>query len=399
MSSQTSLPEAPRQLLPPEAYTSEAWFAAEKKELLGEAWTYAGVTTDFAAPGDYAALYAGDYPLAVVCDGEGELRAYHNLCSHRGTEILEGRGNAGPALICPYHKWSFGLDGALRGVPDRAECFPDMDDGEFALQKAALAVFRGVVFVHPDPKAGSSFAGWLADLPEHAWPHDIGDLVGGETITYEMNCNWKVYYENAIDGYHLAYLHNNTLGGPAPSKNVWDPHGPHLVWYSTELEGRKTSMTQHMVTGLEGRGLDKIEGAENSDYGGVYMLFPTTIVSPKPYGIYISQLVPLKPDLTLLTSRKWNLKGERDDWAAREWDGALSALDEKSGRIKLELLDCHPLESGAFRMEDIWICEKMQRALGSPNYSVGALARGDGAESPIAFFQQAVLDAMSETPL
>ena len=150
-----------------------------------------------------------------------------------------------------------------------------------------------------------------------------------------------------------------------------------------------------MTGGAEARELTKVKGAEDSHYGGVYMLFPTTIVSPKPYGIYVSRLIPLEPELTLLEARKWNISGESDDWAGQEWGAALAAKDPQSGRIRLENLKTHPLETGAFRLEDIWICERIQRAMHSPHFAVGALAEGWGAEAPLMHFQQTLLDAMA----
>ena len=388
----------PRQLLPTFAYHSAEWFEREQQTVLGNSWTYVGVITDFQSPGDYAATRAGHHPLFVLLTDEGELRAYHNICRHRGTELVEGSGNLGSAIVCPYHRWNYRHDGTLRGMPGRETCFPGLDTGAFGLHPASVREFGGVVFVHPDPEPEPSFETWLGPLADHCWPHDLRALVPGEPITYEIKCNWKVYFENAVDGYHLAYLHENTLGGPLPWENVWDHHGDHLVWYSTEIDGKKRPMTAHMTRGAEAQAFAKVEGIGDAPFGGVYMIFPTTIVSPKPYGIYISQLVPLGPELTLLHSRKWNLAGEAQDWASAEWDGALAARDPRSGRIKLELLDKHPLETGAFRMEDMWICEKIQRAMHSPRFSVGALAAGEGAETPIMQFQQSVLRAMEASP-
>ena len=391
----SSILGAPQQLLPPDAYTSPGWFDREIAAIFSNAWTYATVATQMAKPGDYVTVQAGRHPLVVVRDEAGTLRGFHNICRHRGTEILEGQGNAGRTLVCPYHFWSYDLDGVLRGVPNHAECFPQLNKGTLGLHEAGIGVFKDIVFVHPDPRA--DFDSWLADLPDHAWPHDLTKLIPGREIVYEMNCNWKIYFENAIDGYHLAYLHAKTIGGPMPSKNVWETHGQHLVWYSTEGEGRKSSMTQHMTKGLRLRDLTKIQGAEDGQYGGVFMLFPMTIVSPKPYGMNISQLVPLAPDLTLLKTRKWNPPGEAGNWASEETTAALSAMDPKTQRVKLRLLDRHPLETGSFRMEDVWICEKLQRSLRSPLFAVGALARGWGAETPLVFFQQTVLDCVSAT--
>jgi choline monooxygenase len=104
------------------------------------------------------------FPLAVLRDKTGTLRAFYNLCRHRGASVLEGEGNAGSALICPYHRWSYGLDGSLRGVPEESECFPGLKKGEMGLRPASLHVFRDLVFVHPDPEPDEDFVSWIADL-------------------------------------------------------------------------------------------------------------------------------------------------------------------------------------------------------------------------------------------
>ena len=98
MSAPHRLPEMPAQVLPREAYVSATWLDRERRDLFSRSWTLAGVTTDFSAPGDYRTVQAGLYPLIVMRDRDGELRAFHNLCRHRGTELLEGNGNAGNAI-------------------------------------------------------------------------------------------------------------------------------------------------------------------------------------------------------------------------------------------------------------------------------------------------------------
>ena len=212
------LPAAPKQLLPKEAYTSDAWLEMEKVHLFSDTWHYAGVTSDYPDNGRYQTIKVGAYSLIVLRDKKGELQAYHNICRHRGTELLEGTGQLKGTIVCPYHRWTYGLDGRLRGVPNQAECFPGLDKGENGLLKASVGVFKGIVFVHPQSEPELSFDAWLSSLPEVAWPFDFeaDGLVAGEEVVYEMKCNWKVFYENAIDGYHLAYLHENTLGPLLP---------------------------------------------------------------------------------------------------------------------------------------------------------------------------------------
>ncbi|MDE0371627.1 MAG: Rieske (2Fe-2S) protein, partial [Rhodospirillales bacterium] len=113
-----AIPDQPAQQLPRDAYVDRAWFERERRDLFGCCWTCAGVVQDLAKPGEYVTVSAGDYPLMVLRDGSGTLRAFHNLCRHRGTELVEGSGRLERARIsCPYHRWTYDLDGSLRAVP------------------------------------------------------------------------------------------------------------------------------------------------------------------------------------------------------------------------------------------------------------------------------------------
>ena len=242
-----TMPDRPAQRLPRDAYVSRAWFERERRDLFGHCWICAGAARDLAMSGDYVTVTAGDYPLMVLRDESGTLRAFHNLCRHRGTELVEGSGRLERARIaCPYHRWTYDLDGSLRAVPMRARCFADLDTDAYSLLPAAIGELGGLIFVNPNPRA--DFAAWQADLESVLWPHRFERMSAGLELTYEIHCNWKVFLENAIDGYHLAYLHSETLGGPRADRNVWDVHGRHLVWYSTET-GRKTCLPEGVATG------------------------------------------------------------------------------------------------------------------------------------------------------
>ncbi len=126
----------------------------------------------------------------------------------------------------------------------------------------------------------------------------------GET-TYEMRCNRKVFYENAIDGYHLGYLHEKTLGKLLPGTNSWKAVGRNVVWYSTEREGRPQSNSVLSAEITDGRGTPRIPGHELALYPGVVMMFPLTILSPSPWGFYVSLLEPISPEATNLLVYSW----------------------------------------------------------------------------------------------
>lgn len=379
-----------QQILPKEAYFSDDWFQKEQATLFQNTWTLAGFTSDFQEVGDYVTLRAGNSPLAVLKDGEGNLRAMHNICRHRGTELLEGRGNAGKTLVCPYHRWTYGLDGRLRGVPDQRECFPDLDKKSLPLHQASVGEWKGMVFANPDPNA--DFSRWISAVEPHAFPHDITspDLTATEDFVYRINCNWKVFVENALDGYHLAYLHENTLGGPKPGLNEWQVHGQSMVWYSTERDGIRNRIPKFVEDQARGTGMTRIKGADTPGYGGVYMLFPTTLITPSPWSLTISTLEPVDPDTTLLRARTWV---PNSWWSYKEKPSDAEGYDPETGLIESRLWQKHPLETGDFQTEDIWVCEKMQRALRSPNYGVSALAQGSGGEEMLAVFQSWIAEA------
>ena len=198
-----------------------------------------------------------------------------------------------------------------------------------------------------------------------------------------MRCNWKVFYENAVDGYHLGYLHDRTLGPLYPDRNVWRRVGRHAVWYSTERDGPPQSnsvLTEQLV---DGAGARRLPGHDPATYPGVVMLFPLTIYTPNPWGFSVSILEPVDGATTHMRVLNWSPKGASRGWFDFSREPSVVRLDEIEG---------HPLESGDFQIEDMWICEKIQRNLRSPRFEVGPLADGPGAESPVTHFQQSVLD-------
>ena len=391
-----AISDAPVQQLPREAYTCPQWFARERRDLFGRTWACAGIADDLPEPGDYATVLAGDHPLFVLRDDQGGLRAFHNLCRHRGTELVEGSGRLdGARIVCPYHRWTYGLDGGLRAISMHARCFPGLEVGDYALLPAALGEFKGLLFAHPDP--GADFGEWRSDLERVAWPHRFDRMRAAAEVTYEMRCNWKVFFENAIDGYHLAYLHDRTLGGPPAHRNLWEAHGRHLVWYSTET-GRKTCMPKALAKSMAEWGERVIDEARSGEYGGVFMLFPGTIVTAGPTQLSVSRLVGVAPDVSRLSVRIWH-RGGGWTWPRREESvEELPGYDPGDGLFRLARLERHPLETGDFHWEDVWVCEKLQRSLHSPAYRFGPFAAGAGAESPLEFFQRNVLDFVTGGP-
>lgn len=396
MDSKRSLPSTATNLLPREAYTSHDWYEREQRDLFGRTWAFAGTVHDLPNPGDYRTVQAGPYSMIVLRDTNGDLQGFHNICRHRGTELLEDCGNVGRSIVCPYHNWVYNLDGDLRGVPAQSACFPDLDKSQNALMKAAVGVFRDLVFVHPEAQPDESFDVWVDQLDSVPWPHDLGPgglVESSDEFVYEMACNWKVFGENALDGYHLAYLHKNTLGGPTHDKNLWEAFGRHLVWWSTEREGVKHRIPQFVEDAAKAWPPTRAHDAQLVGYGGVYLLFPTTLLTPNPWGFSVSIMEPVGPGVTLLRIRNWAPKGLMS-YKVSPKDAP--GYDPETKRIKSANWTVHPLETGDFQTEDVWVCEKMQRALISPRHKVSHLAQGAGGEAGISYFQRCVLDYMRD---
>lgn len=377
--------------LPRDAYCARDWQEKERVQLFANSWVFAGTLFELENSGDFLTVQAGAYPLMVVRGANGDLAGFHNICRHRGATLCDGKsGNVGQALICPYHRWTYDLAGGFRGAPKLARCFPGMERDAMSLKAAAVGVFRDLVFVNADPDA--DFEAWIAPIADRAWPHDLkaADLRESAPLLYQLKCDWKLFIENAIDGYHLAYLHENTLGGPVADENIWERAGDHMIWYATDGEPN----TRYRLPGMVRAKAEKaplVQGAEGPGYGGVYFLFPNTLIVPTPFGFSVSTLTANGPGQCSIDVRLWVGPGQSLD--DRRY---IPGYDSETGIISSDNWTKHALESGDFQTEDVWICEKVQQGVESPSFEFGPLAEGAGAEEPIAWFRRSVAERMAE---
>ena len=194
-------------------YNDPAMFEQEKSSLFVDGWVCAGHASEIASPGQYMAVKIGDEPVVVVRDRKGDVRAYSNVCRHRGMALVEGKGKAA-VLTCPYHAWSYDLDGALRKAPymDEVEGF---DPAACALPEFALEEWRGFLFVNTGNSA-PPLAPDLADLEPFVANYRIEERHSTETWFEEWGTNWKSLVENFMEGYHLSVTHATTLDSITP---------------------------------------------------------------------------------------------------------------------------------------------------------------------------------------
>jgi phenylpropionate dioxygenase-like ring-hydroxylating dioxygenase large terminal subunit len=251
--------------LPVEAYTSTAWFERERKELFDQTWQFVGMSDDLVKEGDFVTSDVGASGLVILRGTDGTLKAFHNLCRHRGARLLEGTGNVGRELRCFYHSWAYSLEGDLKRVPQRDQ-FPDIDLACLGLHRANVATWKGMMFVHADPDA-EPFDAWLSDFPAAMGPYNPLELAEAGREVFEVKANWKLFAENHIDGYHLWHLHRTSVVGFNHAQQTWRPIGRHWT-FREPAQKPGTSPTAN-------QGLPAIDGLTPDWYGStVHLLFP-----------------------------------------------------------------------------------------------------------------------------
>ena len=373
---------AASQLLPVEAYTSADWYAREQQELFSRVWTFACMTEDLPAPGDFVCTQAGMHPLIVMRQSDGSLRAFHNVCRHRGARLLEGCGHADSHIQCFYHRWTYDLDGALTGVPGRNQHFADIDQEKLALHPASVVAWRNLVFVHPEPDA-EPWEDWLAGLAEKLGPHDPEELVEIARVRYRTRANWKIVIENFIDGYHFSHLHSETLKDGDFGRQQWEPVGRHWTFYRPVHEGIDYS---------EGA-LPLIAGCPPDFGADADVLFPNLALYATATLWLTFHVIPVAADESLIEIRSRAMPEALGHGERRAEKPEHRWIDDVSGPLSAWFVPppgAHPLESGDVMFEDLYACEAVQQGMNSPRFEVGPMARD--LENALTFFQRNILD-------
>jgi phenylpropionate dioxygenase-like ring-hydroxylating dioxygenase large terminal subunit len=199
-------PPAPGKNLPPRAFTSPEIFELEQRAIFARSWIHVADAGDLAEPGSYVTATLGRTPIVVLRDRKTDtLRGFLNACRHRGAQLLEGKGTCDKQIKCPYHAWSYGHDGALLGVPYREE-FP-AEVGEMSLIPIRVGTVGPLVFACIDPTV-PDLASWVGELPAALAAVGADSWQLGFELTYDIAANWKLFVENANDGYHVPFVHD-----------------------------------------------------------------------------------------------------------------------------------------------------------------------------------------------
>jgi phenylpropionate dioxygenase-like ring-hydroxylating dioxygenase large terminal subunit len=371
------LPLARARTLPAAAYTSEEFLQWEKTEVLGADWICLAHISQIPKPGDFINVEALDEPLIVVHGKDGQIRILSRVCPHRAMDIMppgfgyDGHGPAefrsgGPScghtrlFLCPYHHWSFELDGSLKGCPEMQKAEGFCRD-EVGLKTFRSEVWQGFIFLNLSGEA-APVAEQYAELASDIAGWDPANL--RVVIAKEWDCpfNWKVLVENFMEGYHHLGAHCKTLQLFMPAKNTW-----------TAGE-RAHSMRVNLPF------KDGVEGNESADFPTIPTLPPD---QQKQMAVYLGQ-----PSFLLFTGPD-RLFWYRIDPISADRSKLLTtclvndqALADPAYDAKLELADKMLVD---FHLEDMEVCTAVQRGFHARGYQRGRLSH---LEMPIWLFQR-----------
>jgi len=219
--------------MPKSVYTSEAFLEQELEQVFSRDWFCAGRADSLAEEGDYLTLELAGRPIMVIRDGAGQLRAQSNVCLHRMSTLLEGRGRT-RTIVCPYHAWTYELDGTLRGAPamDKNQTFCKHG---MQLPTVRCEEWLGWIMVTLDPDA-APVAEQLADVEALIADYGMADYRETFFETHLWNTNWKVLAENFMESYHLPVCHRGTIGGLSRLEEMICPPGLPAFNYHTILK-------------------------------------------------------------------------------------------------------------------------------------------------------------------
>ena len=340
-----------------------AWYAdppvlrAEQERIFARAWQYAARAGQVAEPGSVAPAWAGSLPVVLTRAHDGVLRAFVNVCRHRGHVVCEADARR-ETLQCPYHAWTYELDGTLRSAP-RAEREDGFDPGSLSLAPVSVEAWGPFVFVNPDP-AAEPLAAALGELPARLSEGgvDVDSLRFHSRDSGEYACNWKVCAENYLECYHCAVAHPSLAQTIDVSPETY------------ALESNGALLSQLGPPRASGSGA--YDTAGNVVHGQFHFLFPATVINVMPgrQNLSIGPLLPRGPERTH-RFLDYFFGDDADD----EWIRDFLELDRQVG------------------IEDRALVESVQQGIASGALEAGVLL--PESEQLIARFQALVRNALA----
>lgn len=322
--------------IPARWYVDPAILEGEYERVFGRTWQLVGRAEEAAAPGSVFPCEVAREPLVVARGEDGTLRAFSNVCRHRAGPVV-GAAGCRKALTCGYHGWTYGLDGRLLATPEW-DGVRDFEKERFGLPAVRIAEWGGFLFACLDG-AAPELSELLGAIPEETRHLPLAAMRLVKRVDYEIACNWKVYVDNYLEGYHIPIVHPGLFA--------------ELDYRAYRVETAEWHSKQHApVKSPSADSLYRRHLAEGSAPEALYYwVFPNLMLNLYPDNIQTNVVLPLGPERTLT----------RFEWLVPD--------PERPG-LEAELARSLAFSDGVQR-EDIGICEAVQRGLRSRTYDRG----------------------------
>jgi choline monooxygenase len=267
-------PLAQAETIPSAWYTDARVLAFEGAAVFQKTWQYAADTSQLPDPGDFVTATVAGNPVLLVRGDDGAVRAFYNVCRHRGGPLAMTACGHATMLQCKYHGWTYRRDGTLRGVPrfDRTELF---DKRDYGLVPVALAAWQGLLFVNLDPGAGPTLETVLDGIAARIAPMRADGLRFYRRVEYPVACNWKAYVDNYLEGYHIPLVHPE-LARVLDVRAYVTETAPH---YSLQYSPFRDAGGENVYGVADGEAF-------------YYFVFPNTMLNLLPGRLQVNSVIP-----------------------------------------------------------------------------------------------------------
>jgi len=348
--------------LEPRHYLDPQLLELEQQRIFERTWQLAGHVSALSQPGSYLTAQAGSQPVLVVRAQDGTLRAFRNVCRHRGSRLLSGAGRCRQAIRCRYHGWTYTLDGELIGIPEGRGFEPAVDKRALGLLPARVEELSGLVFVNLDGGA-APLASLVGDLGARLARYGLPQLEPFAEMTGSRQpANWKVVAENYLEGYHIPIAHPDLMRLIDYRNYTVEVHD-HWVWFESPL---REQVGGNRLARLYARLVEPMPTLEAADrrvwrYAFIY---PNTAIDLYPDQVNTWQMTP--------------------DGVAATADSFGSYRPRGTGPRTRLVQHLNQRFNALVLREDVDLVENVQRGLASTGYRCGPLATREAAVAWLA---------------
>src|SRR6266446_876947 len=332
-------------------FVSPEVFAKEQDRIFSKQWVLAGHQSQLAETGNYFVAVVAGESLIIVRDKDGELHGFYNVCRHRGSRLIENRNGRSQGIQCPYHAWTYALNGRLIGAPHMDDV-PGFNKADYSLHAVNLALWEGFIFVNladASTQRGGyiSLEKWFAPLAEKFSRWNLSALRSAKRIEYDVRANWKLMFQNYSECYHCLGVHPELSKiSPYDSAENDLTEGPFLGGFMRIAGDNSLTMSGNACALPVGN-----FGDEDFRFVFYYSNFPNMLLSLHPDYAMVHQLEPQSPERTLIFC-DWFFNPEAFDRNDFDPDDAVEFWD-------------------MVNKQDWHVCELSQRGIASRAYEPG----------------------------